>query len=147
MYRTWRTPPTSTTSRRIDVITHLFAIIHILNLNVPHPLVTLPRAYADFQDEKFCNFLKYLEYWRRPAYAKHLVFPQCLTFLDALNNVPGFRENLAHQNFRDYVHTQQGLAWALGEWPRLEEGEKENSASEFVSVKEEEGMDTSGIGV
>ena len=45
-----------------------------------------------FQDEKFMNFLKYLEYWKRPEYLKHLVFPQCLAFLDALNNVPDFKQ-------------------------------------------------------
>lgn len=45
-----------------------------------------------FQDEKFLNFLKYLEYWKRPEYLKHLVFPQCLAFLDALNNLPDFKQ-------------------------------------------------------
>jgi mediator of RNA polymerase II transcription subunit 31 len=44
------------------------------------------------QNEKFLNFLKYLEYWMQPEYAKHLVFPQCLAFLDALNNKPDFRQ-------------------------------------------------------
>ena len=44
---------------------------------------------------------------KQPEYSKHLMFPQCLAFLDALNSNPTFVENLAYQNFRDYIHSQQ----------------------------------------
>ena len=63
------------------------------------------------------HFLKYLEYWKEPAYMKYLVFPQCLTVLDALNTEDEFKEKLKHENFRDYFHLQQGVAWSLGKWP------------------------------
>ena len=64
-----------------------------------------------FSNEKFMNFLVYLQYWKQPEYCKHLVFPQCLAFLDALVNIPAFRRNLAHQDYRNYIHQQQAAHW------------------------------------
>jgi len=64
-----------------------------------------------FENENFINFLTYLQYWKRPEYCKFLVFPQCLSFLDALINNSDFREKLAHQNFRNFVHQQQAAHW------------------------------------
>ncbi|KAL7534914.1 hypothetical protein ACHAWF_004990 [Thalassiosira exigua] len=32
----------------------------------------------------FLDFLRYLRYWKRPEYAKYLLYPHCLYFLDLL---------------------------------------------------------------
>eukprot|EP00804_Cyclotella_cryptica_P001268 CCRYP_012741-RB/>CCRYP_012741-RB protein AED:0.02 eAED:-0.02 QI:0/-1/0/1/-1/1/1/0/155 len=32
----------------------------------------------------FLDFLRYLRYWKRPEYAKYLIYPNCLYFLDLL---------------------------------------------------------------
>ncbi|KAL3789995.1 hypothetical protein ACHAWO_002049 [Cyclotella atomus] len=32
----------------------------------------------------FLDFLRYLRYWKQPEYAKYLVYPNCLYFLDLL---------------------------------------------------------------
>ena len=93
-----------------------------------------------FQDEQFMHFLKYLEYWRQPAYMKYLVFPQCLTVLNALITKNEFREALKYQNFRDYFHSQQVVAWSLGKWPSkfdIERGEEREIQN--VEDKDESG--------
>lgn len=64
-----------------------------------------------FNDESFMHYLRYLRYWKQPEYCQHLVFPQCLTFLDALIDHKEFRERLLIPQFRDYVYHQQGLHW------------------------------------
>lgn len=44
-----------------------------------------------FEQEAFLNYLKYLQYWKEPRYARHLLYPQCLYFLDLLQDAR-FRE-------------------------------------------------------
>jgi mediator of RNA polymerase II transcription subunit 31 len=67
-----------------------------------------------FEQESFINFLKYLQYWKKPEYIKNLLFPQCLAFLDALVENPAFRRELALPQFMDFVHQQQGSHWMFG---------------------------------
>ena len=64
-----------------------------------------------FDDEAFMNFLIYLQYWKQPNYTKHLIFPQCLSILDALIHKPAFRKELPFAQFIDFCHQQQGLSW------------------------------------
>lgn len=64
-----------------------------------------------FEQESFLEFLKYLRYWKEPQYIKHIIFPQCLAFLDALIENPPFRRELALPQFVDFVHQQQGSHW------------------------------------
>ena len=64
-----------------------------------------------FQDDQFMNFLRYLRYFQQVEYARHLVFPQCLAFLDALVSRPQFVEDLANPFFVEHLHAQQGLFW------------------------------------
>lgn len=42
---------------------------------------------------------------------RHLVFPQCLAFLDALLKSPKFVKELAVPAFAEHLHRQQGLHW------------------------------------
>jgi len=64
-----------------------------------------------FQDAQFMNFLRYLRYFQQVEYARHLVFPQCLAFLDALVDNPQFVADLTNPFFVDHLHAQQGLFW------------------------------------
>ena len=35
----------------------------------------------------FLDFLRYLRYWKEPQYAKYIIYPQCLYFLDLLKPI------------------------------------------------------------
>jgi mediator of RNA polymerase II transcription subunit 31 len=66
------------------------------------------------EDRCFLNFLRYLRYWKEPAYSVHLLFPQCLAVLDQLLDNPSFRKELMLPQFVEYIHQQQGLHWMTG---------------------------------
>lgn len=57
------------------------------------------------------NFLKYLRYWKKPEYARHMLFPQSLAILDALIDDEKFRREFKFPQFVTYCHQQQGLHW------------------------------------
>lgn len=80
-----------------------------------------------FNQDCFINFLRYLQYWKNPEYAKLLVFPQCLSFLDTLINNASFRRELLIPQFIDYIHQQQGLLW-MNKFTKLP---SESNISEF----------------
>ena len=58
----------------------------------------------------FVNYLNYLQYWKRPEYAQHLRFPQCLFFLDLLQNEE-FRNSIANQQVARFIDDQLLLHW------------------------------------
>lgn len=64
-----------------------------------------------FEQPSFLNFLSYLRYWKTEPYISHIIFPQCLAFLDALIDNPSFRRELCLPQFGDFVHHQQGMHW------------------------------------
>ncbi|WWC96438.1 hypothetical protein V866_003306 [Kwoniella sp. B9012] len=51
-----------------------------------------------FGKETFINYLKYLEYWRKPQYVKFIVYPTSLIYLTVLQSSL-FRERLADPVF------------------------------------------------
>lgn len=61
-----------------------------------------------FQDPSFMEFLRYLRYFKEPEYLRHLIFPACLPFLDALIDNPRFRQELLSPVFIEHIHAQQG---------------------------------------
>jgi mediator of RNA polymerase II transcription subunit 31 len=61
-----------------------------------------------FQDPSFMVFLRYLRYFKEPEYLRHLIFPACLAFLDALIDNPRFRQELLSPVFIEHIHAQQG---------------------------------------
>ncbi|CAN8066317.1 unnamed protein product [Agarophyton chilense] len=74
-------------------------------------------AYLNFlaqneylDSEQFIAYLKYLEYWRKPQYARFIVFPQALYFLRLLQQPP-FREALKRADYSLMLHQQQGFNW------------------------------------
>ena len=62
-------------------------------------------------NDRFLAFLKYLRYWKQPEYAKLLMFPHCLAFLDALIENEAFRKELQQPQFAEFAHAQQGSHW------------------------------------
>lgn len=86
----------------------LIELEFVQNLSNPKYLNYLAQN-GYLQQDSFINFLKYLLYWKDPKYTKLLVFPQCLSFLEALIYSPSFRRELLIPQFVDYIHQQQGL--------------------------------------
>lgn len=64
-----------------------------------------------FEDEQFLAFLRYLRYWKRPEYLRHLLFPQALFFLDMIIDDPQFRKEMKLQQFSTFIHQQQAAHW------------------------------------
>lgn len=62
-------------------------------------------------ESSFMQFLEYLQYWKRPEYARLIQYPHCLFFLDQLINNPVFRRELANMSFRNFIHEQQFYSW------------------------------------
>lgn len=63
-----------------------------------------------FEDEAFIGYLKYLQYWKQPEYIKFIMYPQCLFFLDLLQNAD-FRNAMAHPGNKELAHRQQYFFW------------------------------------
>jgi mediator of RNA polymerase II transcription subunit 31 len=72
-----------------------------------------------FKDPKFIAYLKYLLYWKRPEYAKFIIYPHCLYFLDLLQE-EDFRLQLINDpNFVSLIRQQQLRDWKYGRNPKL----------------------------
>uniref|UniRef100_A0A7S2XM67 Mediator of RNA polymerase II transcription subunit 31 n=1 Tax=Attheya septentrionalis TaxID=420275 RepID=A0A7S2XM67_9STRA len=63
------------------------------------------------QSPSFIAFLRYLQYWKRPEYAKYISYPHCFFFLDLLIHNEPFRREMANVGFRNFVHEQQFYSW------------------------------------
>jgi mediator of RNA polymerase II transcription subunit 31 len=85
----------------------------VQNLSNPKYLNFLAKhKYLD--DPAFIEFLKYLRYWKKPEYLRHILFPQCLQFLDNLIDNELFRRELIVPEFMDFIHQQQYMRWQQG---------------------------------
>ncbi|RLN89954.1 hypothetical protein BBJ28_00024350, partial [Nothophytophthora sp. Chile5] len=80
-------------------------------------LPPLPSSFAIFlainryfDNPAFMNYLQYLKYWKQPQYAKYIVYPHCLAFLDMLED-ERFRQMIAREDFMTLVHGQQFYHW------------------------------------
>ncbi|KAK8810011.1 hypothetical protein WA538_003563, partial [Blastocystis sp. DL] len=62
-----------------------------------------------FDDERFIRYLDYLKYWKQPEYARYLIYPECLYFLDKLQD-EAFRYLLTDQNHINFLNLQCHLA-------------------------------------
>lgn len=65
------------------------------------------------QDPSFIAYLNYLQYWKKPEYAKYVLYPHCIYFLDLLQNEE-FRKVVAKPAVADFIHTQQYRYWMEG---------------------------------
>lgn len=71
-----------------------------------------------FDSPDFVAYLNYLRYWKKPAYARFIVFPHALYFLHLLQD-PTFREALKRSDYTMLIHQQQGYNWQYGKTMRL----------------------------
>lgn len=58
----------------------------------------------------FINYIKYLQYWKRPEYCKFLRYPMALHFLDLLQ-YEHFRVEMANSQCAKFIEDQQLLHW------------------------------------
>lgn len=82
------------------------------------------------KNRSFINYLDYLQYWKKPEYARFIVFPDSLAILDLLQH-ESFREEIAKQEVANFVHEKEFRAWFfsrnnLSKGP--EEGQEEPAA-------------------
>lgn len=63
------------------------------------------------RDPAFVNYLDYLQYWKRPEYAKFVVYPDSLAILDLLQHAV-FREEIAKSEVASFVHDKEYRTWA-----------------------------------
>jgi mediator of RNA polymerase II transcription subunit 31 len=74
-----------------------------------------------FDDPDFLRYLEYLlDCWTDPAYAKFVVYPHALCFLELLQE-PEFRKAICQTQFKEAVHQQQYYSWAYARANRLRE--------------------------
>ncbi|RWS12896.1 mediator of RNA polymerase II transcription subunit 31-A-like protein, partial [Dinothrombium tinctorium] len=62
------------------------------------------------KDRCFVNYLAYLQYWKKPEYAKFLKYPMCLYFLDLLQ-YEHFRKEITSGQCAKFIEDQQLLHW------------------------------------
>ncbi|OAQ26982.1 SOH1-domain-containing protein [Linnemannia elongata AG-77] len=63
-----------------------------------------------FNQDAFVRYLDYLQYFRKPEYAKFIIYPHCLHFLTLLQH-KSFRDQLAKQDTASFVHERQYYHW------------------------------------
>ncbi|KAL0037205.1 hypothetical protein WJX79_005907 [Trebouxia sp. C0005] len=63
-----------------------------------------------FEDAAFINYLAYLKYWKQPEYARFLIYPHSLFFLDCLQS-QDFQTAMARNEVKEMVHSQQLFFW------------------------------------
>ncbi|GJJ69884.1 mediator of RNA polymerase II transcription subunit 31 [Entomortierella parvispora] len=63
-----------------------------------------------FNQDAFVLYLDYLQYFRKPEYAKFIIYPHCLHFLSLLQH-KSFRDHLMKQDTATFVHERQYYHW------------------------------------
>lgn len=63
-------------------------------------LVSVLAQRGYLKEQTFVNYLRYLQYWREPEYAKYLKYPMCLHFLELLQHEAFRRECVSAQVFK-----------------------------------------------
>ncbi|KAI3384505.1 hypothetical protein SNEBB_011406 [Seison nebaliae] len=63
------------------------------------------------EEDRFFNYLKYLEYWKEAEYIRYIHYPYCFFFLDSIIKSPTFRRRLLDQNFVRQLENQIIFHW------------------------------------
>ena len=63
-----------------------------------------------FRKDEFKNYLKYLLYWKKPEYIKFIKFPECLYFLDLLQQDELY-DGITNNDYVKFISEQQLLHW------------------------------------
>lgn len=79
--------------------------------NVQYLQFLARQGYLD--QPAFVQYLAYLRYWQGREYAKHLIFPQCLHFLELLQT-QRFRDALRRDDAVALIAQQQHAAFFGG---------------------------------
>lgn len=93
------------------------------------------------QETAFLEYLKYLQYWKKPEYVKYLSYPHCLYFLELLLENSTFRRELGNIPFRDFVHSQQFYSWQHRARRLYGEGLAKEEEGESSAMKIDENID------
>jgi len=73
------------------------------------------------EEPDFINYISYLQYWKKPEYLRYIRYPQCLYFLELLQNT-GLRAKLKEQYYTSQVVTeQQKLHWLYNDRNRSQD--------------------------
>jgi len=90
-------------------------------LDPPSPSPRPGLAQNRFLDDPaFLAYLDHLAYWRRPEYARFLLYPHALASLDLLSS-PAFRRVAARPATADALHAQQLWHWQAWRGARARE--------------------------
>jgi mediator of RNA polymerase II transcription subunit 31 len=68
------------------------------------------------EQPEFVAYLRYLQYWHQPQFARFLVYPVALHMLDLLQE-PAFRENLKHEGTAAEIAERLVRHWATWRVP------------------------------
>lgn len=109
--------------------------------NIPYVNYLAQNNYLN--DESFVNYLKYLQYWAEPQYAKFLVYPNCLHILKLLQD-ESFRKNIINQEFMNTLMNDMVKRWQNNEQDDLSEqqaqtNEEKQETSEVQQIPIENG--------
>ncbi|KAH3680233.1 hypothetical protein WICMUC_000498 [Wickerhamomyces mucosus] len=63
------------------------------------------------EDETFLNYLRYLQYWNKPEYSKHLVYPNCLHILNLLIDSKDFRNQIVRTDVMGIIMNDMVNRW------------------------------------
>ncbi|CAO3588327.1 unnamed protein product [Absidia cylindrospora] len=63
-----------------------------------------------FKNPEFIHYLEYLTYWKEPEYAKFVMYPHALYFLDLLQ-YPQFRDYISTSENTQEIHRMQYYHW------------------------------------
>ncbi|CAE6529345.1 unnamed protein product [Rhizoctonia solani] len=75
------------------------------------------------EDQAFINYIQYLQYWRKSEYARFIVYPHCLHFLELLQHEQ-FRNELKNPVTRmrlEHYQFEHWRTWRSGPPPPTEE--------------------------
>ncbi|KAL0482554.1 mediator of RNA polymerase II transcription subunit 31 [Acrasis kona] len=81
--------------------------------------------YKIFDDPDFIAYIDYLQYWRKPEYAKFISYPHCLYFLERIKDEK-FREECKKVQYRDFVHNQQNNCYTFYRQNREKEAQEKS---------------------
>ncbi|KAL7030970.1 hypothetical protein ACKWTF_006852 [Chironomus riparius] len=88
-----------------------FVLISPFILTTFFPCLSTVLAQRDyFKDPAFVNYLNYLQYWKKPEYAKFIKYPMCLYFLDLLQSEE-FRRKIVSAQCCKFIDDQSILLW------------------------------------
>ncbi|CAL5218697.1 g408 [Coccomyxa viridis] len=97
-------------SQQLDSRERFLLDLEFVNaLASPQYLQHLVQArYMD--DQAFIGYLRYLQYWHQPQYAKYIIYPHSLHFLDMLQR-KDFRAALCIKGIKELIESQQFHFW------------------------------------